>query len=188
MQIESGVVNNDKPEILTNDNHDNSNELAKADPSLLISGHELSNNLLLAVDLQFGDDIWTIVWKKTVGILKMWQIDAQNVDALNISPPILMYKIVEKAVLQLVFTIIMEECYQASVRQTEIDCTDIDIVPKMKADIIKPLLKSFMTNGKCVQAEFYIDHFKQVQTNGNFDQLEHLNSSNIISFELKLCH
>lgn len=180
----------DTVKLQTIENH-GSNGLLGPVPSILISGQEIPNNLLLAVELEFDDDSWTIVWEKTVNVLKIWQIDVQHIDILNIQPPILLYETVEKAVLQLLFTIIMDECYQASILQTQINCTDIAFISTMRIDIVKPLLESYMANEtKCAQSEFYIDHFESVQLNENFDEsvLKRLDSSNIINFEVKLCH
>lgn len=168
------------------DDNQRSNRSIEPVPSILISGRVISSNLLLAIDLQFGDDLWTIVWGKTVEVLRVWQIDIQNIDKLNIQPSISMYKMVEKSVLQLLFTIIMHECNRASNHQS-----DVDFISNLRDDIVKPLLKSFMTNEtKCSQSVFYSDHFKMVQMGGNFDkaELERVNLPNIISFDLKLCH
>lgn len=167
------------------------NGLLEPVPSILISGQEIPNNLLLAAELQFDDELWTIVWEKTVNILKIWQIDAQNIDTLNIQPSILFYETIEKSVLQLLFIIIMDECYQASILQTQINCTDIAFISTMQGDIVKPLLKSYTANEtKCAQSKFYIDNFESVQLNGNFDEtiLKRLDSANIINFEVNLCH
>lgn len=85
----------------------------------------------------------------------------------------------------------MNECYElSSTGRGEIDCADVDFVPQMRADVVKPLVKSFMeSNGtECAQAEFFVDNFEMVEAGGNFDRLEHFDSSNIISFEIKLCH
>lgn len=143
------------------------------------------------VELQFDDELWTIVWEKTMNLLKVWQIDARNIDTLNVQPSILLYELVNRSVLQLIFTIIMDECYQASILNTQINCTDVDFIQSMRADILKPLLKSYMANDtKCVQSEFFVENFERVQTIGNFNEtaLKHSNSPNIISFEVKLCH
>lgn len=173
------------------DKNQDLNGLLEPVPSIIISGQEISNNLIMSIDLQFGDELWTIVWEKTVSVLKMWHIDAQNIDTLNIQPPILLYAIVKRAILQLLFTITMDECYQASILETQINCTNIDFIASMRADIVEPLVKSYMANEtKCVQFKFFIDNFERVQMNENFDEtaLKHTNSSNIINFEVKLCH
>lgn len=140
--------------------------------------------------MQFGDELWAIVWEKTVDT-KLWQIEAQNIDALNLQSPILLYEIVKRALLQLLFTITIDECYQASIFQAQINCTDTNFIPSMRADIVKPLVKSFMANEtECVQSEFFIEDFERVEMSENFQEivLNRPSSSNIVNFEVTLCH
>lgn len=175
------------------DDNEDSIEIFKPNPIILISGQEISNNLLVSIDLQFGDELWSIVLEKTVNKLQIWEIDAQNIDTFIIKPPILLYEMVKRSILKLLFTIIMDECYQESIYQTQINCTNIDVIASLRADIVKPLLKSFMANEtKCVQTEFFVDDFERVvQINDDSDEnvsKYRLDSSNIINFEVNLCH
>lgn len=173
----------------TDDNQE-ANGSVKPVPSILISGQELSNSLLMSVGLQFGDDLWAIVWEKSVDT-KLWQIEARNIDALNLQPPILLYEIVKRALLQLLFTITIDECYQASLLQTQINCTNSNFIPSMRADIVKPLVKSFIANETdCVHSEFFVENFERVEMSENFQEIvmKQADSANIINFEVKLCH
>lgn len=161
------------------------------EPSISISGQDVSNSLLMSVQLQFDDELWSIVWEKAVDT-KLWQIEAQHIDAFNVQPPVLLYEIVERALLQLLFSITIDECYQASLLQnTQLNCTNTNFMPPMQADIVTPLVNSFMANDTtCVQSEFLIENFQTVEMSEHFQEilLKRANLSNIINFEIKLCH
>lgn len=160
--------------------------------SITISGHEISNNLRLAIDLQFADAIWTIVWEKTVNVVKQWHIDVQNIDNLSIQSSNLLHEIVGKAVSQLLFAIITDECDQEAAIHTQVNCTDIDFKSKIQSGIVKPLLESYMAHGTaCAQSEFAVDHLQIVQPNEHFDGRaggERSTLPNIVRFDVKLCH
>lgn len=175
--------------------HQISNNLAKPEPYIEISGHNISTNLLAVIDLQIDDEIWTIAWQKKLNLGKYWQIEVMNIDELDLEPNEL-NEIIQKSMLQILSTILMEECYQAAIHGAEIDCFNTDFVGDLRTFVIMPLTKTYMSNERaCAYAEFYTDHiairegepFEQTETE-QLDQLKRQPSTEFIGFDVKLCH
>lgn len=169
----------------------NQSGISSTKPSILITGSEISKNLLSIVQLKFGNQLWTIAWQTRVSLFKYWRINARNIDSFDIHPTEL-FDLIEKSTLQLLYMMIIEECYQLSIQSGNIDCFSMDYSPVLRADIVNPLLQSYIANTTaCVQTKFYLDHF-EMQIGGtaskNRSTLVPESSTEIIGFEVNLCH
>lgn len=173
----------------------NSSGIETSLTSLVISARELPQHLLSAVQLKFNNNLWTIVWLDEVSAMKFWRIDVLNIDSINVHPLELL-TVLEQTIFQLLNLIIMEECIQSVIVSEDIDCFEIDYLPKLRKDFIVQLLQSYKTNNsECLKSEFYADNF-EMQINGIFEQITavHENpfeiklTTDVICFEVNLCH
>lgn len=166
-----------------------------ARPTLIISGRELTESLITTVEFELYNHQWTIMWQKQVSSIKFWRIDAQNIDSIDIHPLDLL-NLIDQTTVQLLYLMIMDDCAQTVIRGGNFDCFSMDYLPKLRKEVTKPLLKSYMAKTtKCVKSEFYLDHlkmqigdpFKQRAYNSS-NSLEKESTTELIGFEVKLCH
>lgn len=169
--------------------------LKKKEPLLIISSEDISTNLLSTLKFQFEDEIWQFSWREKVSVLKSWSINAKNVDSLTNNKTELHDRII-KTLIQILNTIITEDCYRQIIHGTNNNCSKINFVSQLRKKVVKPLLKSYIAHKKeCVRVGFYIDHFK-IRNGGNFGkiletnlvELEHGKPAEIVRFKISLCH
>lgn len=169
--------------------------LEKKKPLLIISSQDISTNLLSTLTFQFADEVWLFAWQEEVSVLRSWGILAQNVDSLT-NNKIKLHNHILKTLIQILNTIITEECYRQMIQGGENVCFKIDLVSQLRTKIAKPLLKSYISNKTaCVDVEFFMDHLK-IRNGGNIEKMFAANLADIevgkpaeiVRFSIKLCH
>lgn len=94
---------------------------------LIISSEDISTNLLSTLKFQFEDEIWKFSWREKVSVLRSWSINAKNVDSLTNNKTELHDRII-KTLIQILNTIITEDCYQQIIHRGNNICSKINFI------------------------------------------------------------